>query len=319
VIWGSPELFLPAYQGHNSRIRKSTLPAAAGFLLPGEFMPWYREGKVAIAAGQTTVTGTGTNFPANCRVGDEFKGPDGRGYEVVNVTSDTVLSIVPPYQGSTVTAGAYSLVPIQGYPKDLADRFKQISEQFGSTLAVLGVATTAPKLRENIGAAARGANSDITSLTGMTTALSVAQGGTGGSTQATARAGLGLKAAATADIVGTVSQSGGVPTGAIFEKGSNANGRYVKYADGTATAEMAVTTTSFSPVAGLHVSNDMSAPTPITFIAGSAVLSGNDALNNSFLVAGRVEPNNISVKAYFTSSPGVPVRTINIVVQGRWY
>jgi len=282
-------------------------------------MPWYREGKVAIAAGQTTVTGTGTNFPANCRVGDEFKGPDGRGYEVVNVTSDTVLSIVPPYQGSTVTAGAYSLVPIQGYPKDLADRFKQISEQFGSTLAVLGVATTAPKLRENIGAAARGANSDITSLTGMTTALSVAQGGTGGSTQATARAGLGLKAAATADIVGTVSQSGGVPTGAIFEKGSNANGRYVKYADGTATAEMAVTTTSFSPVAGLHVSNDMSAPTPITFIAGSAVLSGNDALNNSFLVAGRVEPNNISVKAYFTSSPGVPVRTINIVVQGRWY
>lgn len=282
-------------------------------------MPWYREGKVAIAAGQTTVTGTGTNFPANCRVGDEFKGPDGRGYEVVNVTSDTVLSIVPPYQGSTVTAGAYSLVPIQGYPKDLADRFKQISEQFGSTLAVLGVATTAPKLRENIGAAARGANSDITSLTGMTTALSVAQGGTGGSTQATARAGLGLKAAATADIVGTVSQSGGVPTGAIFEKGSNANGRYVKYADGSATAEMAVTTTSFSPVAGLHVSNDMSAPTPITFIAGSAVLSGNDALNNSFLVAGRVDPNNISVKAYFTSSPGVPVRTINIVVQGRWY
>jgi hypothetical protein len=282
-------------------------------------MPWYREGKVAIAAGQTTVTGTGTNFAANCRVGDEFKGPDGRGYEVVNVTSDTVLSIVPPYQGSTVTAGAYSLVPIQGYPKDLADRFKQISEQFGSTLAVLGVATTAPKLRENIGAAARGANSDITSLTGMTTALSVAQGGTGGSTQATARAGLGLKAAATADIVGTVSQSGGVPTGAIFEKGSNANGRYVKYADGSATAEMTVTTTSFSPVAGLHVSNDMSAPTPITFIAGSAVLSGNDALNNSFLVAGRVEPNSISVKAYFTSSPGVPVRTINIVVQGRWY
>ena len=282
-------------------------------------MPWYREGKVAIAAGQTTVTGTGTNFAANCRVGDEFKGPDGRGYEVVNVTSDTVLSIVPPYQGSTVTAGAYSLVPIQGYPKDLADRFKQISEQFGSTLAVLGVATTAPKLRENIGAAARGANSDITSLTGMTTALSVAQGGTGGSTQATARAGLGLKAAATADIVGTVSQSGGVPTGAIFEKGSNANGRYVKYADGSATAEMTVTTTSFSPVAGLHVSNDMSAPTPITFIAGSAVLSGNDALSNSFLVAGRVDPNNISVKAYFTSSPGVPVRTINIVVQGRWY
>ncbi|MCO7595082.1 MULTISPECIES: pyocin knob domain-containing protein [Pseudomonas] len=48
-----------------------------------------------------------------------------------------------------------------------------------------------------------------------------------------ARAALGLKSAALADIVGTVSQSGGVPTGAIIERGSNTNGEYVRYADGT--------------------------------------------------------------------------------------
>lgn len=35
------------------------------------------------------------------------------------------------------------------------------------------------------------------------------------------------------NIVGTVSESGGIPTGAIIESGSNANGRYIKYADGT--------------------------------------------------------------------------------------
>ena len=35
------------------------------------------------------------------------------------------------------------------------------------------------------------------------------------------------------NVVGTVSQSGGVPTGAIIERGSNANGEYTKYADGT--------------------------------------------------------------------------------------
>ena len=35
------------------------------------------------------------------------------------------------------------------------------------------------------------------------------------------------------NIIGTVSQSGGVPTGAIIESGSNANGRYTKLADGT--------------------------------------------------------------------------------------
>lgn len=35
------------------------------------------------------------------------------------------------------------------------------------------------------------------------------------------------------NIIGTVSQSGGTPTGSIIEQGSNANGSYVKYADGT--------------------------------------------------------------------------------------
>jgi hypothetical protein len=35
------------------------------------------------------------------------------------------------------------------------------------------------------------------------------------------------------NIVGTVSESSGVPTGAIIQTASNANGRYIRYADGT--------------------------------------------------------------------------------------
>lgn len=34
-------------------------------------------------------------------------------------------------------------------------------------------------------------------------------------------------------LVGTVSQSGGIATGAVVERGSNANGEYVRFADGT--------------------------------------------------------------------------------------
>ena len=34
-------------------------------------------------------------------------------------------------------------------------------------------------------------------------------------------------------MVGTVSQSGGVPTGAVIQRGSNGNGEYVRFADGT--------------------------------------------------------------------------------------
>jgi hypothetical protein len=44
------------------------------------------------------------------------------------------------------------------------------------------------------------------------------------------------------NILGTVSQSSGVPTGAIIERGSNANGEFVKFADGTLI--MSTTTTS---------------------------------------------------------------------------
>ena len=37
----------------------------------------------------------------------------------------------------------------------------------------------------------------------------------------------------TANLLGTVSQSGGVPTGAVIERGSNSNGEFVRLADGT--------------------------------------------------------------------------------------
>lgn len=155
-------------------------------------MPWHKAGTVAITAGQNTVTGSNTAFSANARVGDAFLGPDGVWYEVTNIASGTVLSILPAYKGATVTGGSYAIVPVQGYDKALRDTFNSIAQQWGSTLALFGGAATAPALLQNIGAAARGANGDITSLTGLTTALSIAQGGTGGKTPADAKTALGI-------------------------------------------------------------------------------------------------------------------------------
>ena len=152
--------------------------------------------------------GAGTAFAANSRVGDAFLGPDGGWYEVTNVASDTVLSILPAYRGATGAGATYSITPVQGYQKDLADRARAIIQQWGDDLANLGAV----------------ASEDV---------VPVAKGGTGGKTPADARTGLGLKKAAVADIAGAVGQSAGVPTGAIFERGSNANGSYTKFADGT--------------------------------------------------------------------------------------
>src|SRR6185503_9954569 len=51
--------------------------------------------------------------------------------------------------------------------------------------------STADGARANLGAAGSGANIDITSLTGLTTPLSVAQGGTGANTASNGLANLG--------------------------------------------------------------------------------------------------------------------------------
>ena len=50
------------------------------------------------------------------------------------------------------------------------------------------------------------------------------------------------------NILGTVSQSGGVPTGAIIERGSNANGEFVRYADGTLIQRGVVTLTRHTSI-----------------------------------------------------------------------
>ncbi len=64
----------------------------------------------------------------------------------------------------------------------------------GDLLAVnnLNDVSNATTSRNNLGAAAAGANSDITSIAGLTTALTIAQGGTGATTAAAVRTALAL-------------------------------------------------------------------------------------------------------------------------------
>ncbi|WP_441344449.1 hypothetical protein [Pseudomonas sp. MWU12-2115] len=217
-------------------------------------MPWYKAGTVSVVQDSNAVIGTGTAFIANSRVGDGFRGPDGRWYEVTNIASNTALSISPNYEGPTVAGGFYSIMPVQGYQKDLGDQVRAILNDYGEKLAALGTTgnydilppskggtgitdlsffiegllndADAPAARTTLGAAKSGANDDITSLTALTTAVSVSMGGTGGKTQSEARIGLGLKTGAVADVMGTMAG------GAIIEDISNANGNCVRFANG---------------------------------------------------------------------------------------
>jgi hypothetical protein len=120
-------------------------------------MAWLRGGTVAVTNGSTTVVGTNADFVANSRVGDGFIGPDGFNYEIGNVASATAISIIPAYKGVTASGVAYAIMPVQGYPKTLADAFNNINLQWGVKLAALGT-------------------------TGNYDVLPVAKGGTGGTT-----------------------------------------------------------------------------------------------------------------------------------------
>ena len=144
---------------------------------------WFAEGTVTVTKGNAVVTGVGTKF-SNCRAGDMFVGPDNGIYQVINPSSDTSVSISPAYRGATSAGAAYGIVPVNGYPKALADAVNLMVQQWGATLAGLGSVST-----ENV--------------------VPLTKGGTGGTNQATARAGLGLGTVAP---LNTGRAAGNVPT-----------------------------------------------------------------------------------------------------------
>lgn len=82
-------------------------------------MAWYKTGTVAVTNGSAVVTGTGTLWVANGRRGDVFVGPDYAVYEVLNVDSNSQLTLASPYRGTTGSGQTYSMAPTQSYIREL--------------------------------------------------------------------------------------------------------------------------------------------------------------------------------------------------------
>lgn len=124
-------------------------------------------------------------------------------------------------------------------------------------------------------------------------------------------------------VLGTVGQVAGVPTGAIIERGSNANGEYVRFADGTqiCVTQTDITTTSaftnvFGTTSGTSYRNSFQWTYPAAFSAQPTVSAGT-ANVASPVEFSAVLPTSTFVLPY-SSVNGAVISTFCFAI-GRWF
>lgn len=131
----------------------------------------------------------------------------------------------------------------------------------------------------------------------------------------------------TGNAVGTVSAVGGQPTGALIESGSNANGEYLRFADGTQIcwflkllSDEAVQT----PAGPLFVAAMQNWTYPAAFASVSPRVSGMGRRSNSTVVAGVSIRNITQYESDYlfwlteSSAPGSGFRGAYLTAIGRW-
>lgn len=176
----------------------------------------YTTGTIAISGN--TLTGAGTNFTAagtlirnGCTVIALTSPP--QVFQITAIGGATSLTVKPAANPAIPAGTKYSILlsdslSVDGLAQDIAETFTMYQRYMSGfadvmngttdvTITINGVAVTVPGQKS---LAKKGANSDITSLSGLTTALSISQGGTGDKTAAGARTNLGLGNSATRDV-----------------------------------------------------------------------------------------------------------------------
>jgi hypothetical protein len=217
-------------------------------------------------------------------------------------TSAAFAGIVPVIQGGTGANNAPSALTNLGGT--------------GIGTSVFTAATTAAA-RSAIAAAASGANSDITSLSGLTTPLTVAQGGTNAITAGAARTSLGAAASGSnADITALTNAAGiqiGAPTlgaqgaGTINATGLFINGVGVGTGSGSVTS-VAATVPSFLSVTGSPITTS---GTLAISLSGTALPVANGGTGQTTYTDGQLlignSTGNTLTKATLTAGSGISI------------
>ncbi|WP_150343442.1 phage tail fiber protein [Enterobacter ludwigii] len=183
----------------------------------------YTTGTIAISGN--TLTGTGTNFTAagslirnGCTV-IALTSP-AQVFQITAIGSATSLTVTPAANPAIPAGTKYAILlsdslSVDGLAQDIAETFTMYQRYMSGfadvmngttdvTITINGTAVTVPGQKS---LAKKGSNSDITSLSGLTTALSISQGGTGGKTASESRTNLGLGSGSTATLQTSVTDA----------------------------------------------------------------------------------------------------------------
>jgi len=130
------------------------------------------------------------------------------------------------------------------------------------------------------------------------------------------------------NIIGLVGQSGGTPTGAIIERGNNANGEYTKYADGTMVCYATYTDSSHTNQAAGNVYRKplIGINTPVTFIGTNAqfvapLWESGDSIVTRWCGNGAMgaASNSWNFEAFATTALSEVSVSFQLVAIGRWF
>jgi hypothetical protein len=126
----------------------------------------------------------------------------------------------------------------------------------------------------------------------------------------------------TGNILGTVSQSSGVPTGAIIQRGSNANGEFVKYADGTMICHHNISFTTTTSSALGRRSGYVLWNFPVGFVNSEYTAFGtaSNSPGEFFCIpADAGTPAYTNLRMYMLDSGVDGSRALKVKAIGRWY
>lgn len=289
----------------------------------------YVTGTVSVTAGSAVVTGNGTGWQTGLVIGGLFglDSANGNPVPILSIDSDTELTLAKPWRGTTAANQAYWIVRDTAYGQQmtanaqaLATYIQRLDNASLASLAALAPAADRLPYFNGAGSAA------LIPLTAF--ARSLLDDANAAAIWAT------LGATAPAEVafrrgnaLATVSQSGGVPTGGLIERGSNANGEYTRFADGTQICTKKVS--GFAAIntawgGGFISASVLAGPWPAGFATLPSVSAGHDG-GATATVGALVGQNGATVSSagnYFLYR-GTSLATTDISVTltaiGRWF